>query len=41
MAEQTLAEKIAAEIAGKDTSSNASVSVSDTASLKTTSKSGC
>ena len=41
MAEQTLAQKIAAAVAGKDTSSNASVSVSDSASLKTNSKSGC
>jgi len=40
MAEMTLAERIAAQVAGQDTSSNATVSVSNTESLKTNSKSG-
>jgi len=40
MAEETLAQKIAAKIAGKDTTTNSSVSISDSASLKTTSQSG-
>ena len=40
MAELSLAERIAAEIAGKDSKSNATVSISSGSSLKASSKSG-